>query len=72
MGRLSHARYVQHQRNVGWPNGREPHGHGVPVVVSGRESRPQGEGGQGGRRLKGEGCEMHLDLNRVDVACLES
>ena len=72
MGRLSHARYVQHQRNVGWPNGREPHGHGVSVVVRGQESPPHGEGRQAGRRLKGEGCEMHKDLNQVDVAWLES
>jgi hypothetical protein len=72
MGRLRHARYVQHRRNAGWPNGREPHGHGVSVVVGGRESRPRGEGRQAGRHLKGEGCEMHEDLNRVDVARLES
>jgi hypothetical protein len=39
--------------NVGSPTGREPHGDGGPVVVAGvtpgqggRESRPQGEGGQ--------------------------
>ena len=39
--------------NVGSPNGREPQGDGGPVVVAGvtpgqggRESRPQGEGGQ--------------------------
>jgi hypothetical protein len=30
---------VQRQRNAGWPNGREPYGHGVSVVVRGRESR---------------------------------
>ena len=46
MGRLSRARYVQHPRNAGWPEGREPHGHGVSVVVRGRESRPHGEGRQ--------------------------
>ena len=39
--------------NVGSPKGRESHGDGGPVVVvgvttdrGGRESRPQGEGGQ--------------------------
>ena len=39
--------------NVGSPTGREPYGDGGPVVVvgvtphqGGRESRPQGEGGQ--------------------------
>lgn len=39
--------------NVGSPTGREPHGDGGLVVVvgvtsgqGGRESRPQGEGGQ--------------------------
>src|SRR3954467_9491449 len=53
MGRLRRARYVQHHRNVGWPHGREPHGHGVSVIVGGRESRPRGEGRQAGRHLKG-------------------
>jgi hypothetical protein len=46
--------------NVGSPNGREPYGDGGLVVVAGvttgrggRESRPQGEGGQvtGHRRV---------------------
>jgi hypothetical protein len=39
--------------NAGSPTGREPQGHGVPIVVvrftphqGGRESRPQGEGAQ--------------------------
>jgi hypothetical protein len=39
--------------NAGSPTGREPYGHGVPIVVvevtihqGGRESRPQGEGAQ--------------------------
>src|SRR4051812_9328071 len=72
MGRLRHARYVQHRRNAGWPNGREPQGHGVSVVVRGGESPPHGEGRQVGRHLKGEGSEMDDDLNRVDVAALES
>jgi hypothetical protein len=41
------------ETNVGSPNGREPYGDGGLVVVAGvttgrggRESRPQGEGGQ--------------------------
>ena len=44
---------VSHPGNAGLPTGREPDGNGVPVVVvgvtphhGGRESRPQGEGGQ--------------------------
>ena len=72
MGRLRHARHVQHPRNAGWPTGREPQGHGVSVVVRGRESRPHGEGRQVGCHLKGEGSEMDDDLIRVDVASLES
>ena len=63
---------VPSRQSMGWPTGREPHGHGVSVVVGGRESRPRGEGRQAGRHLKGQGCEMHEDLNRVDVAWLES
>src|SRR6516162_8971623 len=72
MGRLRRARYVQHQRNAGWPTGREPQGHGVLVVVGGGESPPRGEGGQAGRHLKGEGSEMDDYLIRVDVASPES
>jgi hypothetical protein len=41
------------ETNVGSPKGREPYGDGGPVVVAGvttcqggRESRPQGKGGQ--------------------------
>ena len=52
MGRLSHAIRMT-GTNVGSPVGREPYGDGGPVVVvgatthqGGRESRPQGEGGQ--------------------------
>jgi hypothetical protein len=43
----SHS-YVQHHRNVGWPTGREPEGHGAIVVVGDGESPLQGAGGQGG------------------------
>jgi hypothetical protein len=59
VGRLRHARHVQHHRNAGWPTGRESQGHGVFVVVGGGESLPRGEGGQVDGILKGEGCEMH-------------
>ncbi len=45
--------------NAGSPTGREPHGHGVPIVVvrvtphqGGRESRPQGQGAQATGCLK--------------------
>ena len=38
--------YVQHHRNVGWPTGREPHGHGAIVVVGDGENPLQGEGWQ--------------------------
>src|SRR5262245_54353261 len=61
MGRLSHARDVQHQRNAGWPNGREPHGHGVSVVVRGGESPPHGEGRQVVGRPRRQGTR---DANR--------
>src|SRR5262249_31564481 len=44
-GHLRQARDVQHHRNAGWPTGRESQGHGVPIVVRGRESRSPGEGG---------------------------
>lgn len=52
--------------NVGSPTGREPHGDGGLVVVAGvtpgqggRESRPQGEGGQViGHQLSQEVCVM--------------
>ena len=39
---------VHDGRNTGWPTGRETDGHGVPIVVRGRESRLQGEVGQVG------------------------
>src|SRR5260370_10239542 len=46
---------VQHQKNARSPNGREPHGDGAPVVVRGRESRPQGKGGQVDRSSRERG-----------------
>jgi hypothetical protein len=55
VGRLRHARHVQHQRNAGSPTGRESYGDGVSVVVRGRESRPHGEGRQVVRRPKRPG-----------------
>src|SRR5215472_15635999 len=63
---------VQHHRNVGWPTGREPQGHGVLVVVWGGESSLRGEGGQGDDMGKGEGCEMHTNLNLSICRQLES
>src|SRR6516165_9026779 len=83
MGRLRHARYVQHQRNVGWPNGREPQGHGVSVVVGGRESRPRGEGRQAGRHWKGRrvrdargpepsGCRLTGELIDTETVTISS
>jgi hypothetical protein len=52
VGRLRHAIRAA-ATNVGSPTGREPQGDGGLVVVAGvtpgqggRESRPQGEGGQ--------------------------
>jgi len=64
--------HVQHHRNVGWPTGREPQGHGVLVVVWGGESPLRGEGGQGDDMGKGEGCEMHTNLNLSICRQLES
>ena len=45
----------QPSRTTGSPHGREPHGDRALIVVSGRESRLQGEGGQvsEGNRLTG-------------------
>ena len=43
---------------TGSPTGREPQGDRVPIVVGGRESRPQGEGGQVARVRRGEVCVM--------------
>ena len=38
--------HVSTERNMGWPNLGDPHGDGVPIVLSERESRSQGEGKQ--------------------------
>src|SRR5947208_7958563 len=54
------------ETNVGSPNGREPYGDTVPVVVAGvtpcqggREGRPQGQGAQViGHQQDQEVCEM--------------
>ena len=43
---LPHARHVTRPVSAGSPNGREPYGDRVPIVVRGRESRPHGEGEQ--------------------------
>jgi hypothetical protein len=57
---------------MGWPKRRESHGHTVSVVVRDWESQLRGEGRQVDGILKGEGCEMHDDLNRVECRQLES
>jgi hypothetical protein len=56
-GSLSRARTYK-PVNVGSPKGREPYGDRVPVVVRGRESRPQGEGAQVTGHNNQEVCEM--------------
>jgi group II intron reverse transcriptase/maturase len=38
--------YIPWLRNTGSPKGRETYGDGAPIVLRGRESRLQGEGGQ--------------------------
>ena len=44
---MENSKALSHrQRNAGWPTGGDHYGHGVLVVVRGRESRPHGEGGQ--------------------------
>src|SRR5262245_45568273 len=63
---------VQPHRNAGWPTGRESQGHGVLVVVWGGESPLRGEGGQVDGMGKGEGCEMHKNLNLSICRRLES
>ena len=45
----------QPRRNARLPTRGDPQGNGDPVVVSGRESRPQGEGGQVNGMSRGEG-----------------
>ncbi len=60
VGRLRRARHVQPHRNAGWPTGREPSGHGVPVVVGDGESPSRGEGGQGDGRGKGKGAKCTI------------
>ena len=55
---LPHARHVTRPVSAGSPNGREPQGDRVPIVVRGRESRPHGEGGQVARCRRREGREM--------------
>jgi hypothetical protein len=41
---------------VGLPTGREPHGNGASVLVSGRESRLQGQRGE--KKPNGEGKQV--------------
>jgi hypothetical protein len=58
-GRLNRP-IVNRIRNTRWPNRREPQGYGVLVVVSGRESRLHGEGGQVSR-VSGDGGMRNAD-----------
>src|SRR4051794_7764211 len=37
---------VPSRQSMGWPTGREPHGHGVSVVIRAGESPAHGEGRQ--------------------------
>src|SRR4051812_37359246 len=51
----SHAGNLQRRKSHSRTKRREPHGNGASVVVSGRESRPQGEGRQVGPGSSREG-----------------
>jgi len=64
--------HVQHHQNAGWPTGREPQGHGAIVVVGDGENPLHGEGWQVDGIGKGEGCEMHKNLNPSVGRQLES
>ena len=55
----------QPSRTTGSPNGREPHGDRALIVVSGRESRLQGEGGQVSEGKDSRRCEMHNNRSRI-------
>jgi hypothetical protein len=83
MGRLRRTRHVQHQRNAGWPKGRESQGHGVLVVVGGEEIPAHGEGGQARRHLKGKrvrdahrpepsGCRLTGELIDTETVTISS
>ena len=48
MTHLRSRRDVHGIRNSGWPTGGDAYGHGVPIVLSERESRLHGEVGQVG------------------------
>ena len=54
----------QPSRTTGSPHGREPHGDRALIVVSGRESRLQGEGGQVSEGKDSRRCEMHNNRSR--------
>jgi len=58
---------VRRVRNAGSPKGRGPQGDGGPVVVGGRESRPQGEGGQVDRVSRREGTRDAKSRNRPNT-----
>jgi hypothetical protein len=49
---------VHHARKAGWPKRGDPQGHGIPIVVSERESRLHGEGGEAGECAEDETGDM--------------
>ena len=66
--------YVCQIRNMGWPKRREPHGHGVSIVVVGltphqgeRESRSQGEGRQVGFSLNIMRSEFGVEFDSPSI-----
>jgi hypothetical protein len=52
-------------RNMGLPNGGDPYGDGIPIVVSERESRLQGEVGHGGK------AGRKSDMERGDMPAMK-
>jgi len=56
---------VYRVRNMGSPHGGDPYGDGDPIVVSERESRSQGEGGQVAKGTLKRTLERSLALEEV-------
>jgi hypothetical protein len=50
---------------MGLPNGGDPYGDGIPIVLGERESRLQGEVGYGGKAVRKSGME------RVEMAAMK-
>jgi hypothetical protein len=70
-GRPNPCSDVLNQRTARSPNGREPYGDGVPIVVRVRENRTHGEGGQvdlmtacGGTRMRDAETTLEIIQNR--------